>query len=43
MTTRLFVDFCGEERALAPGDSLTFGRSAELCIDDNPYLHRVLG
>jgi hypothetical protein len=43
MTTRLFVDFCGEERALSPGDSLTFGRSAELCIDDNPYLHRVLG
>jgi hypothetical protein len=43
MTTRLFVDFCGEERALAPGDSLTFGRDAQLCIDDNPYLHRVLG
>jgi hypothetical protein len=37
------VDFCGEERALAPGDSLTFGRAAQLCIDDNPYLHRVLG
>lgn len=43
MAGRLFVDFCGEERALAPGDSLTFGRCSDLVIDDNPYLHRRLG
>jgi len=39
----LVVDFVGEERVLAPGDELTFGRSADLVIDDNRYLHRVLG
>lgn len=43
MVGRLFVDFCGEERALAPGEELTFGRSGALEIDDNPYLHRLLG
>ncbi len=37
------MDFCGEERALDPGDELTFGRSGTLEIDDNPYLHRLLG
>jgi len=40
MTGTLFVDFCGEERAVAPGEGLTFGRSGGLEIDDNPYLHR---
>jgi hypothetical protein len=39
----LVVDFVGDERVLAPGDELTFGRSADLVIDDNRYLHRVLG
>lgn len=43
MTGTLFVDFCGEERAVAPGGELTFGRSGGLEIDDNPYLHRLLG
>jgi hypothetical protein len=43
MTGRLFVDFCGEERALAPDGELTFGRAGDLEIDDNPYLHRLLG
>ena len=39
----LVVEFVGEERVLSPGDELTFGRSADLVIDDNRYLHRVLG
>jgi hypothetical protein len=43
MAGRLFVDFCGEERALTPSATLTFGRAGALEIDDNPYLHRLLG
>lgn len=39
----LVVEFVGEERALSPGDELTFGRSADLVIDDNRYLHRTVG
>lgn len=40
----LFVEFLGQERELAVGKSLSFGRDAELVVDDaNPYLHRVLG
>lgn len=42
MTGRCYLEFCGEDLTLEPGTSLTFGRSAELHIDDNPYLHRVL-
>lgn len=39
----LVVEFAGDERVLTPGDELTFGRSAELVIDDNRYLHRLMG
>lgn len=39
----LTVDFIGELHELQSDDSLTFGRRAELVIDDNPYLHRVVG
>lgn len=39
----LYIEFCGEERVLAKGDSLSFGRSADLVIDSNPYMHRVVG
>jgi len=39
----LVVEFVGDERVLSPGDELTFGRSADLVIDENRYLHRVLG
>jgi len=42
MTGRCYLEFCGEDLTLEPGTSLTFGRSADLHIDDNPYLHRVL-
>lgn len=40
---RLFVDYCGDERAVGSADTLSFGRSADVVIDANPYLHRVLG
>ncbi|MCP5026720.1 MAG: hypothetical protein GY929_10605 [Actinomycetia bacterium] len=39
----LRVEFVGEEIIVPPDAQLTFGRSADLVIDDNPYLHRVLG
>ncbi len=40
---RLIVEHCGDERVLGRDDTLTFGRSADVVIDANPYLHRVLG
>lgn len=39
----LVVDFCGEIHTVSPGEDLTFGREADLSVDDNPYLHRMLG
>jgi len=39
----LTVEFCGERQSLASEDTLTFGRCGDLVIDDNPYLHRVVG
>ncbi|MCZ7631473.1 MAG: hypothetical protein M5U19_21540 [Microthrixaceae bacterium] len=43
MSQRLYVDYCGEEHACTPDRSMSFGREADLVIDTNPYLHRVLG
>ncbi len=43
MDGRLYVDYCGEDIVREPGESLGFGREADLVIDSNPYLHRVLG
>lgn len=40
---QLYLEFCGSEFVLDPSESLTFGRSADLVIDDNPYMHRVVG
>ncbi len=38
------VDFVGEIYEMDEGESLTFGRTAELCIDeDNQYMHRQVG
>lgn len=37
MTT---VEYCNEHHPVAPGQTLTIGRDADLVIDDNPYLHR---
>ncbi|MBA2497902.1 MAG: hypothetical protein H0V33_12560 [Acidimicrobiia bacterium] len=43
-TGELTVDFVGDVRTLAPGGSLSFGRAADLVVDDaNRYLHRVVG
>lgn len=39
----LVVEFAGDERVLNPGAELTFGRSADLVIDENRYLHRLIG
>lgn len=39
----LIVDFAGEVHRLVPGERLTVGRNGTLAIDDNPYLHRILG
>ena len=40
---QLVVEFVGDERVLDPDEELTFGRAADLVIDENRYLHRVLG
>jgi len=39
----LYVDFIGEVTTVEPGAELTFGRQADLHVDDNRHLHRVLG
>lgn len=40
----LVVEYDGERRRVEPGQELTFGRHADLVIDEaNQYLHRVLG
>lgn len=40
----LVVGFIGTDHVLEPGAALTFGRAADLVIDeDNRYLHRVVG
>lgn len=35
------VEFCGEWHTVSPGHTFTIGRTADLVVDDNPYLHRV--
>ena len=40
---RLYVGHLGEELVVERGSELTFGRAADLVVDVNPYLHRVLG
>ena len=39
----LRIEYCGEEYLATPGSVLSFGRSADIVIDDNRFLHRVLG
>ena len=41
--SELRVEFCGEEYSASSEAPLTFGRSADIDIDDNRFLHRVLG
>lgn len=40
---RLLLEFCGESHVVEDGAELGFGREADLEIDSNPYLHRLLG
>lgn len=39
----LVVEFLGEEYLVPPRETFTFGRSADLVVDDNRHLHRRLG
>ncbi|HKY15872.1 MAG TPA: hypothetical protein VJM33_13190 [Microthrixaceae bacterium] len=39
----LEVEFLDERWRLERGGSLTFGRAADLVIDENPFMHRVVG
>jgi hypothetical protein len=39
----LRIEFAGEEYSASPGTRFTFGRRGHLVIDDNRFLHRVLG
>lgn len=43
MSQNLYLEFCGEEFTLSSDQQLTFGRSADLVIDENPYMHRIVG
>jgi hypothetical protein len=43
MIGNLIVDFCGEIHEISPERVFSFGRSADLVVDDNRYLHRVMG
>ncbi len=39
--SKVTVVFCGEEYSVSPEAGLTIGRTGDLEIDDNPYLHRT--
>lgn len=39
--SKVTVDFCGETYPVSPDAGLTIGRSGDVEIDDNPYLHRT--
>ncbi|KRE56062.1 hypothetical protein [Phycicoccus sp. Soil748] len=39
-TGSVTVEFCGEEFVAQPGTPLTIGRTGDVEIDDNPFLHR---
>jgi hypothetical protein len=39
-TGKLTVEFCGEEFIADPQTPLTIGRTGDIEIDDNPFLHR---
>jgi hypothetical protein len=40
----LYLDFVGQEFTLAPRDTLTFGKDADLVVDEyDEYLHRQVG
>ncbi len=39
--SKVTVVFCGEEHPVSPERGLTIGRTGDLEVDDNPYLHRT--
>lgn len=39
--SKVSVEFCGESFAVSPDDGLTIGRTGDIEVDDNPYLHRT--
>lgn len=39
--SKVTVVFCGEEYAVSPDTGLTIGRTGDVEVDDNPYLHRT--
>ncbi len=39
--TAIQVEYCGEWWTVDAADRFTIGRSADLSVDDNPYLHRT--
>jgi hypothetical protein len=39
----LAVAFIDEHRELVDGEDLTFGRAADLVVDDNQFMHRLVG
>lgn len=38
----LVVDFCGERHVVDPDKGFAIGRTGDLAVDDNPFLHRQL-
>lgn len=43
MSENLYLEFCGEGITLSRSEVLTFGRCGDLVIDENPYMHRIVG
>ena len=39
----LTIDYCGEIHVVNDEATFTFGRNADLCVDENPFMHRVTG
>ena len=39
--SKVTVVFCGEEYSVSPETGLTIGRTGDIEVDDNPYLHRT--
>ena len=39
--SKVTVVFCGEEYSVSPETGLTIGRTGDVEVDDNPYLHRT--
>ena len=40
---RLVLDLLGDRHVVEAGGALTFGRRADLVVDHNPFMHRVVG